>query len=167
MVFQENNLFSHLTVFQNVALGVSPSLRLDGAQRDRILEALASVGLAGFADRRPGQLSGGERQRVALARVVVRERPVLLLDEAFASLGPALRGGMLDLLGSIHEKRRMTVIMVTHFPEDALRVASQVVFIENGTVAATGAAGAVLDARTAPPAVRAYLGESDAQAGGT
>ena len=164
MVFQENNLFSHLTVFENVALGVSPSLNLDSGDRNRVAEALASVGLAGFESRRPAQLSGGERQRVALARVVVRERPVLLLDEAFASLGPALRADMLDLLCSIHKDRRMTVIMVTHFPEDARKVASRVVFVESGAVVAIGPTGEILDPCTAPSRVRDYLGTGISQA---
>jgi thiamine transport system ATP-binding protein len=80
MVFQENNLFAHLDVFANVGLGRSPSLKLGEADRSDIEAALADVGLAGKERRLPGELSGGERQRVALARVLVRRRPVLLLD---------------------------------------------------------------------------------------
>src|SRR5690606_9136667 len=76
MVFQENNLFAHLTVGQNVGLGRSPALRLDGQDRGAIAEALSRTGLAGKESRLPGELSGGERQRVALARVLVRQRPV-------------------------------------------------------------------------------------------
>ena len=98
MVFQENNLFAHLSVERNVGLGRSPSLSLSEADRGAIAEALRRVGLAGKEKRLPRELSGGERQRVALARVLVRDRPVLLLDEPFASLGPALRNDMLDLV---------------------------------------------------------------------
>ena len=83
------------------------------------------------------ELSGGERQRVALARVLVRDRPVLLLDEPFASLGPALKDDMLDLVAAFHAEKRMTVLFVTHQPEDA-RSCRAVVFLENGRVAAAG-----------------------------
>ena len=82
-------------------------------------QALARIGLAGKDKRLPRELSGGERQRVALARVLVRDRPVLLLDEPFASLGPALRDDMLELVADVHAERRMTVLFVTHQPEDA------------------------------------------------
>ncbi|MCI5075147.1 thiamine ABC transporter ATP-binding protein [Oricola sp.] len=161
MVFQDNNLFAHLRVFENVALGVSPSLRLTAQDRATVEAALEAVGLAGYGARRPAELSGGERQRVALARVIVRRKPVLLLDEAFASLGPALRVEMLDLLASIHEDRAMTTIMVTHFPEDARRIAARTVFLADGATMAEGPTDTLLDPDVAPEAVRAYLGQSD------
>jgi thiamine transport system ATP-binding protein len=138
MVFQENNLFAHLSVEQNVGLGRSPALRLTAEDREAIAGALARTGLAGKEKRLPRELSGGERQRVALARVLVRDRPVLLLDEPFAALGPALRDDMLDLVRGVHEEREMTVVLVTHRPEDARRVAQRMIFLDNGTVAATG-----------------------------
>src|SRR5262249_57815194 len=97
MLFQDHNLFAHLDVAANVGLGIHPGLRLTAADRRRVDDALAQVGLAGFAERLPAQLSGGERQRVALARSLVRDRPVLLLAQPFAALGPALRRDMLDL----------------------------------------------------------------------
>ena len=84
MIFQENNLFAHLDVEKNVGLGRSPSLRLTADDRDAVANALARTGLAGKEQRLPRELSGGERQRVALARALVRNRPVLLLDEPFA-----------------------------------------------------------------------------------
>ena len=98
MVFQDNNLFAHLDVATNVALGINPSGRPTAAQKRAVADALARLGLAGMAGRYPGELSGGERGRVALARATLRDRPVLLLDEPFAALGPALRADMLDLL---------------------------------------------------------------------
>lgn len=161
MIFQENNLFAHLGVFDNVALGISPGLRLTLPQRATVDEALESVGLAGFGGRRPAELSGGERQRVALARVIVRSRPVLLLDEAFASLGPALRRDMLELLIRIQRQRAMTTVMVTHFPTDARFAASQAVFVSGGQVVASGPAEALLDPKRTVPEIRAYLGSSD------
>jgi len=157
MVFQENNLFAHLSVEQNVGLGRSPALKLTPADRETVAAALARTGLAGKERRLPRELSGGERQRVALARVLVRERPVLLLDEPFASLGPALRGDMLDLVAGLHGEKGMTVLFVTHQPEDARRVADAVVFIEDGRVAASGPA-ADFFAGAGPEAFRRYIG---------
>jgi thiamine transport system ATP-binding protein len=158
MVFQENNLFAHLTVEQNVGLGRSPSLRLSPADRADIGAALARTGIAGKEKRLPAELSGGERQRVALARVLVRRRPVLLLDEPFASLGPALRDDMLALLATLHGEQGMTVLFVTHQPDDARRIADAVVFLEDGRIAATGAAGEFFTG-SGPEAFRRYIGD--------
>jgi thiamine transport system ATP-binding protein len=159
MVFQENNLFAHLSVEKNVGLGRSPSLSLTQTDRAAIAEALSRVGLAGKEKRLPRELSGGERQRVALARVLVRDRPVLLLDEPFASLGPALRDDMLDLVAGVHAERAMTVLFVTHQPEDARRIGEDMVFLDNGRVAATGSAADFFDG-TGPEAFRRYIGAS-------
>lgn len=159
MVFQENNLFAHLTVEENVGLGRSPSLRLSPADRIDVAAALAGTGLAGKEKRLPRELSGGERQRVALSRTLLRDRPVLLLDEAFASLGPALRAEMLDLVLRIHEERRMAVLFVTHQPDDASRIAERIVFLEAGRVAAEGPSEGFFSG-TAPEAFRRYVGGS-------
>ena len=159
MVFQENNLFAHLSVEQNVGLGRSPSLRLTEADRAAIAEALERTGLGGKEKRLPRELSGGERQRVALARVLVRNRPVLLLDEPFASLGPALRDDMLDLVAAVHAERGMTVLFVTHQPGDARRIGEHVVFLDNGVVAATGKADDFFTG-AGPEAFRRYVGAS-------
>jgi thiamine transport system ATP-binding protein len=94
---------------------------------------------------------------VALARVLVRERPVLLLDEPFASLGPALRAEMLDLVAALQAERRLTVIFVTHHPDDAQRLASRVVFLDQGRVAASGTAE-IFFGGGAPEAFRRYIG---------
>ncbi|XHM76860.1 thiamine ABC transporter ATP-binding protein [Mesorhizobium sp. ANAO-SY3R2] len=157
MVFQENNLFAHLDVTSNVGLGRSPALRLTASDRHDVGAALARVGLAGMDKRLPAELSGGERQRVALARVLVRDRPVLLLDEPFASLGPALREDMLELVADVHAERRMTVLFVTHQPEDARKLGENMVFIEAGTVAASGKTADFFD-NSGPDAFRCYIG---------
>jgi len=157
MVFQENNLFAHLTVEQNVGLGRSPALRLSDADRAAISEALRRTGLAGKERRLPRELSGGERQRVALARALVRDRPVLLLDEPFASLGPALREDMVDLVKALHAERGMTVVFVTHQPEDARRIGGNMVFLDRGTVAATGET-VTFFTKDGPQAFRHYIG---------
>lgn len=157
MVFQENNLFAHLTVAQNVGLGRSPSLRLDAADHSDIDRALERTGLAGKQARLPAQLSGGERQRVALARVLVRSQPVLLLDEPFASLGPALRREMLELVRALHAEHGMTVLMVTHHPDDAHALAHRIAFIEEGRVSAC-ADTATMFSENAPESFKAYIG---------
>ena len=166
MVFQENNLFAHLTVEGNVGLGRSPSLKLTAADRHAVAEALARVGLAGKEKQLPRELSGGERQRVALARVLLRDRPVLLLDEPFASLGPALREDMLDLVAGIHAERRMTVLFVTHQPEDARRIGENMAFLDEGTIAATGLAADFFD-RSGPDAFRRYIGDRGGSVAGS
>jgi thiamine transport system ATP-binding protein len=157
MIFQENNLFAHLDVAANVGLGISPGLRLSAADRERIALSLERTGLAGKEKRLPRELSGGERQRVALARALVRDRPVLLLDEPFASLGPALRDEMLDLLVSVQKERQMTTLLVTHHPEDAKRAAQQIVFLEEGRVAAIGETQSFFGSDS-PRVFRDYIG---------
>ena len=131
-IFQDHNLFAHLDVFTNVALGLSPSLKLGSDDKARILTALADVGLAGFEKRMPQQLSGGERQRVAFARALVRRRPFLLLDEAFASLDEALRIGMGELLVRLQRDNQMMVLMISHDAQEIARLAGRVVEIRNG-----------------------------------
>ncbi|PYE88635.1 thiamine ABC transporter ATP-binding protein [Phyllobacterium leguminum] len=157
MVFQDNNLFAHLDVETNVALGRSPKLKLTDADRAAVNSAIARVGLTGKEKRKPEALSGGERQRVAIARALVRNRPVLLLDEAFASLGPALRNQMLDLVKALHQEMSMTILMVTHHPEDALHLDAMLFFLENGAVTARGPARKLLS-DTGPAALKRYMG---------
>ena len=157
MLFQDHNLFAHLDVWTNVALGLSPRLSLTDDQRVRIGLALVRVGLGGFERRLPGQLSGGERQRVAIARALVRERPVLLLDEPFAALGPALRSEMLRLLSELQRETGVTILMVTHQPGDAKAIATLTAFLDAGRIAAVRPTADLLAARDLP-ALPAYLG---------
>lgn len=130
VLFQDNNLFPHLDAATNVALGASPRARPLPAARARAAEALSAVGLDGMGTRMPGELSGGQQSRVALARALLTDRPVVLMDEAFSALGPALRLEMLTLVKSLLADK--TVLMVTHDPEDARRVARQTMFMEDG-----------------------------------
>lgn len=134
MIFQENNLFTHLDVFTNVALGKSARLKLTKADRDEISRALEKVGLAGFEKRFADQLSGGERQRVAIARALVRDRPILLLDEPFAALGPALRGQMLELVARLRAEKNLTVLLVSHHPAELKGIAGKMAFVNKGTI---------------------------------
>lgn len=132
ILFQDQNLFPHLTLAQNLGLGLSPTLRLTPAQTDQITQTLQQVGLAGMAARKPAQLSGGQQGRAALARALLRARPVLLLDEPFAALGPALKSEMLDLLEEVASATGAAVLMVTHDPADAKRFASKTVLVADG-----------------------------------
>lgn len=136
MVFQDNNTFAHLSVWKNVALGISPSLHLTDEQRHSVADALRKVGIDALAERLPGSMSGGERQRVGIARALVRNKPILLLDEPFAALGPALRKDMLRLVRALHEEKKLTTLMVTHAPGDAKLVADQVIYVDQGLVRA-------------------------------
>lgn len=156
VLFQDQNLFPHLDVAQNVGLGLRPDLRLSADQRAEVEGALARVGLGGLAERRPAQLSGGQQSRVALARVLLRARPILLLDEPFGALGPALKDEMLDLLAEIAGQTAATVLMVTHDPDDARRFAPQTIMVHDGKADPPVPTGALLD--DPPPELRAYLG---------
>ncbi|WP_300033358.1 ATP-binding cassette domain-containing protein [uncultured Roseobacter sp.] len=156
MLFQDNNLFPHLTIAQNAGLGLRPALRLNDDETARLSHALERVGLAGLQNRRPGELSGGQQSRAALARILVQNRPVVLLDEPFAALGPALRREMLDLVRALATETGATLMMVTHAPEDVQRIADDVIFVEGGQAQAPEPAAALMD--NPPPALRAYLG---------
>ena len=158
-LFQEHNLFAHLNAGENVGLGLDPGLRLDAAQQQAVREALARVGLEGLEKRRPAQLSGGQRQRVALARSLAREKPLLLLDEPFSALDPGLRLEMLDLVRQLQDERGLTVVMVSHNPQDALRIAGQTAFVHDGRVLAAGPTRQLLESRE-PAELRAFLGPS-------
>jgi thiamine ABC transporter ATP-binding protein len=158
IIFQDNNLFPHLTVQENVGLGLSPSLSLTNEDVDRITAALSKVSLMDLANKKPGALSGGERQRVAIARALLRNKPLLLLDEAFAALGPALRNDMLQLIKRLHVEQHLTTLMVTHLPDDARTVASHIAFIADGGVKAYGPVKTIL--KSSNTELQTYLGES-------
>jgi len=156
MLFQDGNLFPHLTAAQNVALGLRPDLRLSTAQISQVDAALERVGLSDFSARKPAALSGGQQSRVALARVLVQGRDLLLLDEPFAALGPALKAEMLDLVSDLVRETGATLLMVSHDPADARRIADEVVLVVDGIAHPPQAVDALLD--NPPPALRDYLG---------
>ncbi len=158
ILFQDQNLFPHLTVAQNLALGLSPQLRPTPEQGTRIDHALKRTGLAGLGARRPAELSGGQAGRAALARALLRARPLLLLDEPFAALGPALKRDMLALVAEVAVATGATVLMVTHDPKDAQGFSGQTVLV------ADGVAHAPRDTATLfadpPKALAEYLGSA-------
>ena len=158
IVFQQYNLFPHLDLYANVALGIDPSLDLDAISRDAVDAAFARLGLDGLQRRKPGEVSGGQRQRAALARVLVRQCPVLLLDEAFAALGPAQRRELIELVRDLVTERRIAALMVSHQPRDALLAAPRTAFVLDGRIETTGPSAELIE-DPALPALRDYLGQ--------
>ncbi|WP_165310180.1 thiamine ABC transporter ATP-binding protein [Vibrio ziniensis] len=134
MLFQEHNLFAHLTVRENIALGLNPSLKLTAQQKELVDIAAKQVGVDEYLNRLPQSLSGGQRQRVALARCFVQPHPIWLLDEPFSALDPLLREEMLCLVKRLTTERNITVIMVTHHLSDAKAIASHFAFLAEGKV---------------------------------
>jgi thiamine transport system ATP-binding protein len=132
MLFQDQNLFPHLTLLQNAVLGLTAGGRATAAQLAQADAALAKVGLAGFGGRKPAEVSGGQMGRAALARVLLQARPILLLDEPFAALDSDLRHQMLDLVVQVAVQTDATVLMVTHDDRDAKRFASHLITVDHG-----------------------------------
>ena len=156
-LFQDNNLFPHLSLSENLALAIRPrGGRLDRSEAQRRDAALARVGLDGLGQRRPGEVSGGQQSRAALARVILQDRPVMLLDEPFAALGPALKAEMLAEVRRVAGEMRMLALIVTHDPEDARRFAERTVVVTEGRAAPPVETEDLF--ADPPPALRDYLG---------
>ncbi|HAT3904313.1 TPA: thiamine ABC transporter ATP-binding protein ThiQ [Citrobacter koseri] len=153
MLFQENNLFSHLNVQQNIGLGLNPGLKLNAAQREKLHHIARQMGIENLLERLPGELSGGQRQRVALARCLVREQPVLLLDEPFSALDPALRQEMLALVSDVCRDQQLTLLMVSHSVEDAARIASRSIVVADGRIAWQGKTDELLSGQASASAL--------------
>ena len=134
MLFQENNLFPHLTVQQNLALGLKTSLKLTALEQDQIERVADAVGLTSFLSRLPNSLSGGQKQRVALARCLLRDKPILLLDEPFSALDPELRLEMLNLIDALCHSKKLTLLLVTHQPSELTGKVDRMLRIENGRI---------------------------------
>lgn len=119
-VFQEHNLFEHLSVEANIGLGIHPGLKLSSEDEQAIERGLQSVGLDGFGKRLPGDLSGGQRQRVALLRAILRQQPVMLLDEPLTGLDSDARELLRELL--LEQKARGTLIVLASHDEEDRRI---------------------------------------------
>ncbi|HCM7511873.1 TPA: thiamine ABC transporter ATP-binding protein ThiQ [Klebsiella aerogenes] len=153
MLFQENNLFNHLTVRQNIGLGIHPGLKLNREQRAQVTAIAGQMGMDTLLDRLPGELSGGQRQRAALARCLVRQQPVLLLDEPFSALDPALRQEMLTLVADVCQRQQLTLLMVSHSVEDAARIAPRSIVVAEGRIAWDGATDDLLSGNSSASAL--------------
>ncbi|MGH3242442.1 MAG: ABC transporter ATP-binding protein [Spirillospora sp.] len=140
MVFQDYALFPHLTVFGNVAFPLRLRRVPAPEVRARVGETLAMVGLEGLADRLPRQLSGGEQQRAALARALVFQPPLLLMDEPLGALDRELRMRMAVELRRLHKEAGATTVYVTHDREEALTLSDWIVIMHDGRIDAVGTA---------------------------
>ncbi len=140
LVFQDYALFPHMTVRQNIGYSQPPGLRRDSGQR--IKKTAERLEITSLLDRMPETLSGGEMQRVALARTLVQEPLILLLDEPMSSVDTLLRPGIRRMLSEIHQNGQ-TIIHVTHDYEEALALATRIAVIDRGKIHQTGSPGEV------------------------
>ncbi|AWN38848.1 ABC transporter ATP-binding protein [Methylobacterium radiodurans] len=158
MMFQSYALFPHMSVARNIAYGLH-GLGFGRAEISRRVASLLSlVRLQGHAERRPHQLSGGQKQRVALARALAREPRVLLLDEPLGALDRALREETQEELRSLQRRLSTTFIVVTHDPDEALRLSNRVGVMDRGRLVQTGSAAELYE-RPASPFVAGLLGD--------
>lgn len=134
ILFQDNNLFPHLSVWRNLALAVTHWPKISRDHEEKLKAVMSEVGILGLENRKPSQLSGGQQSRVALARVLLQKNKILLLDEPFSALGPSLKDQMLELIKKIAKNKKLLVLMVTHEPADAKKVASQTLVVKDKKV---------------------------------
>ena len=134
MLFQDNNLFPHLTVAQNIGLALIPSLSLNAQQKTRVADIAEKMGIGELLERRADQLSGGQKQRVALARTLLRDKPILLLDEPFSALDPKRREELQQLVAQLCKERELTLLMVTHQIEESRALFERIICVENGKI---------------------------------
>ena len=160
MVFQNYSLFPHMTVAENIAFGLRMQ-RVSRAERDgRVRSMLDLVQLAAMEDRQPAQLSGGQQQRVALARSLITEPRILLLDEPLGALDKNLRESMQFELRSLQRRLGITTLIVTHDQEEALSMSDRVAVMQAGRIVQVGAPGTIYD-HPATRFVSAFLGTSN------
>jgi thiamine transport system ATP-binding protein len=134
VLFQSESLFEHLSAARNVALGLSPGTPRANAETE-IQRALAEVGLTGIGAQRADTLSGGQKQRVALARTLLRARPVLLLDEPFSALDDATRVATRSLVAELTARHSWITLLVSHHRDDIEVLAKREYVIESGRLA--------------------------------
>ncbi|MCX5496730.1 ABC transporter ATP-binding protein [Kaistia dalseonensis] len=138
MVFQGHALWSHMTVAQNIAFGLKLRHLPRATVNQKVAEVLELVGLKGFEHRHPGQLSGGQQQRVAIARCVVLEPKILLMDEPFSALDAHLRVRLREEVRTIQRRLGLTTVFVTHDQEEALTLADRIVVMNAGRIEQIG-----------------------------
>jgi len=134
VLFQKYNTFEHLSVIKNVLLGINTSLKTKKEDLEKAKNILKEVGLEGFENKLASSLSGGQSQRVALARSLIRNKPILLLDEPFTGLDLETRMKMLKLVKSISQKRNLYTIIVTHELNDCKEIATRAYKVINNNL---------------------------------
>ena len=138
MVFQSYALFPHMSVSENVAYGLTVKRVPRAEARERAENGLELVGLKGFGDRLPSELSGGQQQRVAVARAIVLEPEVLLLDEPLSNLDAKLRRHVREEIRQIQQRLGLTAVYVTHDQEEAMAVSERIIVMKNAEIAQSG-----------------------------
>lgn len=146
MVFQNYALFPHLSVFNNIAFGLQIKKLEPKVIKEKVTTALKMVHLEGYEDKLPSQMSGGEQQRVAIARCIVMEPRLLMLDEPLSNLDAKLRIDMRYELKSIHDRLQITSIYVTHDQQEALALSDRIVVMRRGKIQQVGTAEQIYDA---------------------
>jgi sulfate/thiosulfate transport system ATP-binding protein len=157
-VFQHYAAFKHMTVFDNVAFGLTIRKTPKDEVAQKVGDLLRIVGLEGYQARYPAQLSGGQRQRMALARALAVEPEVLLLDEPFGALDAKVRAELRAWLRRLHDEVHVTTVLVTHDQEEALDVADHIAVMDEGRIVQSGSPREVYDA-PASEWVMGFLGE--------
>nr|BET44657.1 MAG: thiamine ABC transporter ATP-binding protein ThiQ [Candidatus Aschnera chinzeii] len=134
ILFQENNLFPHLTVLENISLGISPNLQLNNFQTVLVHKIMKEMFLEKYMHYLPSQISGGQCQLTSLARCLIRQEPILLLDEPFASLDPVLYKDILKFVNDICDRNSLTLLLVSHNLKYISKIVSRVIVIHHGVI---------------------------------
>ena len=156
MVFQSFALMPHLSVLDNAAFGLNLAKVEKAKQKERALQALEQVGLAGWENAYPAELSGGMQQRVGLARGLAVDPDILLMDEAFSALDPLIRTEMQDELIKLQEQEQRTIVFISHDLDEALRIGDRIAIMEGGRVVQVGTPEDILQ-NPADDYVRAFF----------
>lgn len=138
MVFQDLALFPHMTVFDNIAFGLRVKKVPDGEVRERVREAAEAMRITKLLEKKPAECSGGEAQRVALARTIVTQPAVFLMDEPLSSLDAKLRVDMRTELKQLHEQLKATFVYVTHDQAEAMTMADRIIVMRDGLIQQSG-----------------------------
>lgn len=138
MVFQKSLLFPHMNIYENLAFGLKVKKESKESIKLKVSEALKELGLEGFELKYPHQLSGGESQRVSLARTLILEPEILLMDEPFSALDVSIRKDMQRLIKRIHKEKGITIVFVTHDLEEAFTLSDRMGIMHSGNLLVCG-----------------------------